>query len=193
VAKGDVVELRQLAHDPDVARQPAPTLDHLGMALILASEFDEAVALLRQAQRLHPHNFWINYDLAFAFASSKPAQYDEAIRYYTAAVALRRVSPGAISNLGNALSNKGRIDEAFICYDEAIRLDPKDALAFNSRGYAWADKQEYAKATADYDEAIGLDPKLALAYNGRAWLWATCPDEKYRDGRPSSRPPAPAN
>ena len=22
-----------------------------------------------------------------------------------------------------------------------------------------------------------------MAFNGRAWLWATCPDDKYRDGK----------
>ena len=26
-------------------------------------------------------------------------------------------------------------------------------------------------------------PRIAKAYNSRAWLWATCPDEKYRDGK----------
>ncbi len=114
VAKGDVPALRQLAHDPDVARQPVATLDRLGNALVQAREFDEAVALLRQAQRLHPHDFWINHDLADAFTSSEPAQYDEAIRYYTVAVALRPVSPVANLDLGLALQKKGRIDEAFV-------------------------------------------------------------------------------
>ena len=31
--------------------------------------------------------------------------------------------------------------------------------------------------------AIRLDPWDPKAYKGRAWLWATCPDEKYRDGK----------
>ena len=44
---------------------------------------------------------------------------------------------------------------------------------------------EYEKALADYAEAIRLDPKLAKAFNRRAWLWATCPDIKYRDGKPA--------
>ena len=171
VAKGDAPALRQRAHDPDVASQPVATLDRLGNALVQAREFDEAVALLRQAQRLHPHDFWINHDLAYAFASSEPAQYDEAIRYYTAAVALRPVSPGANTDLGFALQEKGRIDEAIVYYDKAIELDPKYASAYSNRGYAWYDKKEYDKAIADYDEAIRLDPKYARAYNGRGNAW----------------------
>ena len=47
----------------------------------------------------------------------------------------------------------------------------------------WRAKKEYDKAIADYTEAIRLDPKFALAHNGFAWLLATCPVEKYRDGK----------
>ena len=56
-------------------------------------------------------------------------------------------------------------------------------MAYDDRGNAWYAKEEYDKAIADYDQAIALDPKFAMAYNRRAWLWATCPDEKYRDGK----------
>jgi len=217
VTKGDAPALRQRAHDPDVARQPVITLDRMGNSLVQACEFEEAVVLLRQAQRLHPHDFWINHDLAVALHLAEPAQYDEAIRYYTVAIALRPDSSTTRSNLGVVLKDKGRIDEAIAeCgeairldpkfawpynhrgrawaakgeYDkaiadfgEAIRLDPKYAMAYNNRGGAWYAKGAYDKAIADFGEAIRLDPKLAPAYNCRAWLWATCPDEKYRDGK----------
>ena len=69
--EGDVPALRQRAHDPDVARQPVITLDRLGKALVQAREFDEAVACA--AGNAHPHDFWINHDLAYAFTSSEPA------------------------------------------------------------------------------------------------------------------------
>ena len=137
VAKADIPALRQLAHDREMARQPAPTLDRLGNALVQAREFDEAVALLRQAQRLHPDDFLINRDLADALTSSEPAQYEEAIRYYTVVVALRPDSPGANGHLGNALYNKDRHDESIAFYGEAIRLDPKFAWAYGKRGFAW--------------------------------------------------------
>ena len=170
-AKGDAPALRQRAHDPDLARQPVITLDRLGYTLIKVGESDEAVALLRQAQRLHPHDFWINYNLAKAFNSSTLAQYDEAIRYLTAAVALRPDSPGANVELGFALARKGRIDEVFVYYDEAIRLDPKGVVAYSIRGLAWYTKQAYDKAIADFDKAIALDPKVAAAYIGRGNAW----------------------
>ena len=44
-------------------------------------------------------------------------------------------------------------------------------------------KGEYDKAIADYNQAMAIDPNDAHAYNDLAWLHATCPDEKYRDGK----------
>src|SRR5262249_50929833 len=51
------------------------------------------------------------------------------------------------------------------------------------RGRAWAEKKEYGRAIKDYDEAIRLDPKDAKAFNRLAWLLATCPVNKWRDGK----------
>ena len=73
VAKGDAPTLKQRVNDPEVIRQPTATLDLLGTALSKAREFDAAIALLRQAQRLHPQDFWINYSLGFAFTKAVPA------------------------------------------------------------------------------------------------------------------------
>jgi tetratricopeptide (TPR) repeat protein len=51
----------------------------------------------------------------------------------------------------------------------------------------WEKKGEYEKALKDYTEAVRLDPKDADVLSARAWLRATCPDEKYRDGRAAVR------
>src|SRR5262249_35048238 len=58
-----------------------------------------------------------------------------------------------------------------------------NASTYNKRGLAWSCKKVYDKAIADYDVAARLDPNEAWAFHGRAWIYATCPDERYRDGR----------
>ena len=65
----------------------------------------------------------------------------------------------------------------------AIRLDPSAVAANGNRGWLWTKKQEFDKAAADYDEAIRLDPDDCSALNNAAWLKATCPDERFRNGR----------
>ena len=89
VAKGDAPALQQLARDLDVAHHPVATLNYLAWALVQVREFGEAVTLSQRSQRLYPGEFWINYFLATTLYHAGPSQYDEAIRYYTVAVALR--------------------------------------------------------------------------------------------------------
>jgi Flp pilus assembly protein TadD len=63
------------------------SLDLLGRALHGAGDPTEAEAVLRRAQRRHPDDVWINYDLPRALEAL--ARRAEAIRYNTTARALR--------------------------------------------------------------------------------------------------------
>ena len=62
---------------------------------------------------------------------------------------------------------------------------PRVRRSYIGRGVAWADKEEYDKAIADYAEAIRIDPNLGAGLQQPGLVWATCPDEKYRDGKPA--------
>jgi tetratricopeptide (TPR) repeat protein len=53
---------------------------------------DTALRLLRDAQEIYPGDFWLNFDLGFALGNQK--DYEGAIRFYTAAVAIRPKSEG---------------------------------------------------------------------------------------------------
>jgi len=58
-----------------------------------------------------------------------------------------------------------------------------DADVYYWRGLARRRQGNWTGAEADYSEAIRLTPKYAWTYNSRAWLWATCPDDRYRNGK----------
>jgi len=51
------------------------------------------------------------------------------------------------------------------------------------RQTAWHFKREYGKAIADFSQASRLDPQRPTNYMDLAWLQATCPDERYRNGK----------
>ena len=50
--------------------------------------------LLRAGQDRYPSDFWLNYDLGMLLHYQKPPRAEEAVRYLTAALALRSDSPG---------------------------------------------------------------------------------------------------
>ena len=73
---------------------------------VISGSKETATALLRRAQRAHPDDFWINHDLARSLMGS--GQPDEAVRFYSAAVAIRPRSQLALRGLREALRAAGR-------------------------------------------------------------------------------------
>jgi tetratricopeptide (TPR) repeat protein len=91
--------------------------------------------------------------------------------------------PTTFAHRGRCWNAKRDYDKAIADLDKAIELDPTYAWAHYGRGDIHARRRECALAIADYDKAIELNSKLAAAYRSRSWILATCPDEKYRDGK----------
>src|SRR5262249_2785650 len=116
---------RRLAGLAQRQEVPAPTAVLLGRALREARAAEEAAGLLREAQRRHPADLWVNTHLAttlHALAATRPGYRDEVIGFLRVAVALRPDSASAHSNLGVALTVRGLVDEAILSYRKAIRL-----------------------------------------------------------------------
>jgi serine/threonine-protein kinase len=167
--------LEKLAADVDVRTFTPRTLMRLAERLDDAPAGERhhpdalrpaALRLLRRAQQQYPADFWINTRLGLRLRHGRPAPADlsEAVRYLTAAVALRPDSPGAHLNLGNGLRDKGQVDEAIACHRKAIALDPKFAVAHNNLGWVLKDKGLVDEGIACVRKAIALDPNLAQAH-----------------------------
>jgi eukaryotic-like serine/threonine-protein kinase len=92
----------EVLHRESISRL-AYALGHLG-------EREKESALLRRAQRAHPEDFWINFDLARSLMGA--GRPEEAARFYTAAVAIRPRSELALRGLREALRAAGRSDWA---------------------------------------------------------------------------------
>jgi serine/threonine-protein kinase len=161
--------LEALAAAADFAKVPVRALTGLvspgryakGNALRPA----EAAKLLRRVQRRYPADFWANELLGKILQQVTPPQWDEAVRFLTAAVALRPDSPGARINLGTALQTNGRLDEALVSYRKAIALDPKYAMAHYNLGHALYGQGQVGEAITCYRKAIALAPKYAEAHS----------------------------
>jgi tetratricopeptide (TPR) repeat protein len=162
---GNKAQLVQLADAVAGADLPATTLDLVGKALRDVGATEQAVAVLRAGQDRYPGDFWLNHDLAFVLATKvKPPQREEAIRFYTAAVALRPQSPGVYINLGDALREQGRLDEAVAAARRAIALMPEYATAYMNLGTALGQMGRLDEAVAALRKAIELKPDAAGAH-----------------------------
>ena len=108
---------------------------------------------------------------------------EQALGYYTDQIREKPSAAQNWSNRGAVWNHRGEFDNALRDLTEAIRLDPTFASAYVNRAFAWSKKGELDNVIKDYSEAMRRDPKDAYAYNASAWLRATCPNERYRDGK----------
>jgi tetratricopeptide (TPR) repeat protein len=132
------------------------------MALRGAGDPERAVALLSAVQQRHPGDVWVNYELAQALRAQKPPQLPEAIRYYTAAQALR---PEVGHALGHALEEAGRPGEAIAVFRQLTQLRPLNVRHHKCLGNVLFDRGRLEEAEAEYRKAIHLDPKLAQPHH----------------------------
>ncbi len=160
----DLEALKELASQDEAAVQLPATLRALTTSLRGAAAYDQAVLLLRKAQRLHPEDFWINYDLAGNLYMMNPPHIEEAIAFFRVAVAVDSQSAWAHNFLGVCLEARGGIDEAIIEVKEAVRLDKDSAQAHTNLGSALCEKGDVDGAIAEHKEAIRIKKDFADAH-----------------------------
>jgi tetratricopeptide (TPR) repeat protein len=170
VLRGDRQALLDRARADEVAALPPVSRVLLAGHLAKMGGIDEATALLRRAQEQFPGDFWINHSLASYLSRMRPPRWGEAIRFYTAAVALRPDSPGARLNLGVALWRKGRLAEALAVYRCLIDRKPDYAEAHCNLGAILWEMGRRDEGVAAIRRALERKPDLAEAHSnlGRA-------------------------
>ncbi len=161
---GNQQKLKELALTLKVAQHPPQISVQLGNYLGWFQAWPSVVGLLRRARQHYPDNFWINHNLGRAFTLMKPPNWDEAVRFYTAAVVLHPRSPAVHLNLGNALSEQGNLPEAVAAYEKAIELRRDYAAAHLHLGNALYAQNNLPGAVAAYLKAIDCKHDYAQAY-----------------------------
>jgi serine/threonine-protein kinase len=175
IGRNDVEALRRLTEDKGLATQPPQSLVLLAQALRERGDFERAASVLQAGWREHPDDFWINFKLGstsddlFLRRLGSPKveglnRREEAIRYYTAAVAIRSRSFVAHNNLGLALHDSGQLDAAIAELHAALCLQPDSAMVHNNLGLILRDKGQLDESIAEYRTALRLQPDYAQAH-----------------------------
>lgn len=129
-----------------------------GRSCLQAKEIEKAAALFQQAIDARPNDFWPNYYLGIC--SYRVQKYDEALRWFTVAVALAPASAECYYNRGLTHLALEQQNEALRDYDKALRLRPGFGAASLNRGHLYFLRKDYPQALADFEDALkhGADP-----------------------------------
>jgi eukaryotic-like serine/threonine-protein kinase len=164
--------VRKLAADKkELDAQPVESLMLLADRLKIADDHDSSAQILRQAWRLRPDDFWVNWNLAHSLglavddAIANGPKQDEAVRHLTAAVSVRPGSALAHACLSHALIGQGKSEEALTEIRVAIRLKPDDTQAYVTLGVTLGQQGKFREAMAADQTAIRLEPGNAHAHN----------------------------
>jgi tetratricopeptide (TPR) repeat protein len=172
--KNQETDLRALAADPAaVELSPASAL-LLAAALRERKAFEPAVELLRAVAGRHPDDVWVNYELADMLVALRPSARDEALRYFSAARAIR---PETAHELAHLLETMGRVDEAMSVFADLIARRPHHAGNWTCYGDCLnivgspEAAATLARAVDEGQQAVRLKPDDALAHRnlGRAF------------------------
>lgn len=169
--KDDLIEM---ASSPALAEQPPATLSLFVCAATHQQANTEAMqCALRELQRRHPQDFWLNFDLGRYFEYTEPPQWDESVRYFSIAAALRPESGAVHSNLGRALHKISRRQEAIAEYRRAVKLSPTAFFPHANLGVALAQEGQFEESAAAFRTAMQLTEDTALV---RRMILSVLPD-----------------
>jgi tetratricopeptide (TPR) repeat protein len=173
-----VATLHELARSEKIKDMPLQTLSLLANCTLDAQDCE---IVLRQAQRKYPDDFHINFQLAWALEFQRHAELEEAIRFYTTALALRPRNMPTHCRLGLTLQERGRLDEAVAVFRRAVDLDPDYTHAVNCLAAALFERGAFAETLTLYRKQLERYPDAGWAFNNLAWFLATCADGRFRD------------
>jgi tetratricopeptide (TPR) repeat protein len=110
-------------------------------------------------------------------------EYNKAILDFTEAMKGEPNNFRFVLNRAMSYHDDGQFDKALVDYDRTLELNNKFAGTYHERGLAYFEIGEYEKALADYETGYKLDPNAFWTVYKLAMLRATCPNDKFRDGK----------
>jgi eukaryotic-like serine/threonine-protein kinase len=143
--KGQRESLLALAKDADPRFWPVQTITLLASSLLDADEPAAAAEFLDRVQAQYPDDVWINHVLGTCLERVQPPRTDDAIRFYTAARALR---PETAHDLAHALNRRGRGDEALAVFEDLTNRMP-------TNGWHWGCLATLLETRGDHRGAEG--------------------------------------
>jgi tetratricopeptide (TPR) repeat protein/tRNA A-37 threonylcarbamoyl transferase component Bud32 len=149
-----------------------PTTRLYYLALFQLQQFEQLMTLSRRLHRQRPDDFWNNYTLASLHASKDPPQWEDAARFYTAALSLQPENAATQNELARLLVNWPRpgvdhFEEAIDLAKKAVKATPTAGNYWITLGIAHYRAAQWSDALTAFQQAA----KLRDGGDGLNWLF----------------------
>jgi TolB-like protein/Tfp pilus assembly protein PilF len=158
VKRASELHKKAIAMDSSLAQAHAS----LGYSLVMARQYDQAIAEGEEALALEPNSAGIVY--RYAVILTWAGRYKEAIPFFREALRLNPKPPNTYyRHLGVALGESGRYEEAIALQKKAIKQDRNDIFAYLVLAAlcSLAGREQEARAAAE--EVLRIDPRFSVA------------------------------
>lgn len=142
---------------------------------ITLNQPQKALDILNNARGKFAANFTL--ELYTALAYSRLKEYQEALKYFTAAeITANATDPKRLNHafhfqLGATFERIGDFEQAEKSFRKCLELSPSDAEAMNYMGYMWAEKGiRLEEARLWIEKALKLEPDNAAFLDSMGWV-----------------------
>ncbi|WP_293025922.1 tetratricopeptide repeat protein [Moorena sp. SIO3I8] len=149
-------------HTPE---EQADLLVELGMLLVAAQEYEDAIANFDKALEIKPddHQAWYSRGVALSILGRLEAGIDS----FDQAVKIKPDHHKACYNRGIALLDLGKNEAAIASYDQALKIKHDDHEAWYNRGNALQKLGQNKAAIKSFDKAVKIKHDYHKAWNKR--------------------------
>jgi tetratricopeptide (TPR) repeat protein len=161
----DASRLIELAGSPEVRGLSPLSLCCLSADLTYARAFDAARKLLLSGHERSPGDVWLNLHLGILMLVAGSPSPNEAVRYFTAALAVRGPDAPIYILLSRALALRGDVPATLQAARAAVEVDPHSAPAETNLGLLLFEMRDLDGALPHLRKAAELDPGCALPHH----------------------------
>jgi tetratricopeptide (TPR) repeat protein len=173
--------IRELSQSIRLLPDQAFTFRLRARAYVDQKEYGKAIADADRALGSDARDAW-SY-LIRGQARYYTEDYDAALADLDRAIAYDPTDATAYRQRSAVRMARKQLDEALADCSRAVGLAPAQADGYLQRGIIQEKRGDYAAALADYEEAQRRAPDDSEPLNGLAWVLATCPEDRWRDGK----------
>ncbi len=167
--KNSQAALAHLAQIPPDSPHHQRAMSFQAQILISQKQFDQALAILREAREAYPAEPEFAEVQAWAFAASE--RNAEAEQVLVHALTIWPDNADLLYRLGLIQEDQGRTSEALLSMERVIVLDPDKADALNFIGYVLAEQgRDLQRALVLIRKALELEPDNGYIVDSLAWV-----------------------